>query len=146
MRLKWNATLPTSPGAAPAERAGRCHRPGGVVRRGLDQQRDAVRRVRLVDRLVVIGGIAAAGALDRGLDLVLGHVDRAGVLDDAAQGRIRARIGAAGLHGHRDVLGDARELLGHAVPAREHRVLANLENASHGVAVRYGAAGVGGRP
>ena len=49
----------------------------------------------------------------------------------AAQRGIRIRVAAAGLDGHVDVLGDARELLRHAVPAREHRVLANFENASH---------------
>jgi hypothetical protein len=31
----------------------------------------------------------------------------------------------------RYVLGDARELLRHAVPAREHRMLSNFEYASH---------------
>jgi hypothetical protein len=102
-----------------------------VVGGGLDHQGDAVRRVGLVDRLMIVGGIAPAGALDRRLDLVLGHVDRARVLDHTAQSRVRSRIGAARLHRHRDVLGDAGELLGHAIPAREHRVLANLENTSH---------------
>ena len=42
------------------------------------------------------------------------------------------RVGAAGLDGHDDFLGNARELLGHAVPARKHRVLSNFEDTSHG--------------
>jgi hypothetical protein len=42
------------------------------------------------------------------------------------------RVGATGLDGHDDFLGNARELLGHAVPARKHRVLSNFKDASHG--------------
>ena len=102
-----------------------------VVGGGFDDDRDAVRRVTLVDDLFVGGRVLAGGALDRRLDLVLGHVEVAAVLHRAAQRRIGIRIGAAGLDGHVDVLGDARELLGHAVPAREHRVLAYFEDASH---------------
>ena len=45
---------------------------------------------------------------------------------------LEAGSGAAGLDGHGDVLGDAGELLRHAVPAREHRVLADFEDAPHG--------------
>ena len=37
-----------------------------------------------------------------------------------------------GVHGHRDVLGDSRELLGHAVPAGKHGVFSDFEYASHG--------------
>src|SRR5262245_58367629 len=42
------------------------------------------------------------------------------------------RVRAARLDGHDDFLGNARELLGHAVPARKHRVLSDFEDASHG--------------
>ena len=87
--------------------------------------------VALVNHRFVIGGIAAARPLDGGLDLVLRHVDGACILQDAPQRRIALRIRAAGLDGHVDVLGDARELLGHAVPAREHGMLANFEYATH---------------
>ena len=38
---------------------------------------------------------------------------------------------AAGFDGDVDFLVDARELLGHAVPGHEHRVLANFEDSSH---------------
>ena len=41
-------------------------------------------------------------------------------------------VGAARLDRDRDFLADAGELLRHAVPAREHRVLADFEDASHG--------------
>ena len=102
-----------------------------VVGRGFDDDRDAVRRITFVDDLFVRGRVLAEGALDRGFDLVLRHVDVARVLHRAAQRRVGADVGAAGLDGHVDVLGNARELLGHAVPAREHRVLAYFENASH---------------
>ena len=104
-----------------------------VVSGGLDQHGDAVRRIAFIDDLDVIGRIAPGGALDRRLDLVLGHVDGAGVLDDAPQGRVGRGVGAAGFNGNGDVFADTRELLGHAVPTREHRVLANFKYATHGV-------------
>jgi hypothetical protein len=69
-------------------------------------------------------------ALDRGLDPVLRHVDRARVLDYAAQ--VGLLFGStARLHGDRDVLADPRELLRHPVPPGEHGVLANFEDATH---------------
>ena len=53
---------------------------------------------------------------------------------DAAQRRVGCGVGAAVLDGDRDVLADARELLRHAVPAREHRVLSDFEDATHDLA------------
>ena len=103
----------------------------GVVGGGLDDDRDAVRRVALIDDLFVGRRVLARGALDGGLDLVLGHVEVAAVLNRAPQRRIGIGVGAAGLDGDVDVFGDARELLGHAVPAREHRVFSYFEDASH---------------
>ena len=49
--------------------------------------RDAVRRVALVEDLLVVRRVLARGALDRRLDLVLRHVDRARVLDRRAAAR-----------------------------------------------------------
>ena len=92
---------------------------------------NAVRRIAFVEDLLEIRGTLAGSAADRRLDLVLRHVDRARVLDDAAQGRVVVRVGPAGFHGDRDVLADARELLRHPVPSGEHRVLADFEYASH---------------
>ena len=103
-----------------------------VVGGGLHQHRDAVRRVALVEDDLVVGRRLAAGALDGGLDLVLGHVRGAGVLERAAQRRVGVGVGPAGLHRDGDVLADAREQLRHLVPAGEHRGLACLEDASHG--------------
>ena len=77
-----------------------------VVGRGFDDDRDAVRRVTFVDDLFVGSRVLAERALDRGLDLVLRHVDVARVLHRAAQRRVGAGVGAAGLDGHVDVLGD----------------------------------------
>src|SRR5207302_3733822 len=86
----------------------------------------------LIQHPLIVGGVAARCALDGRLDLILRHVDRARVLDHAAQRRVRSRIRSRGLHGNGDVLRDAGELLRHAVPPREHRVLSDFENASHG--------------
>jgi len=104
---------------------------GRIVCRGFDQQRNAMRPVALVEHFGIGCRVLAERAIDRRLDLVLGHVDRPRVLHDPAQRWIRCRIAAAGLDGHVDVLGDSRELLRHAVPAREHRMLANFEYAAH---------------
>ncbi len=114
------------------DRAHRSNRARRVVGRAFDDDGDAVRRVTFVDDLLVVGGVLAGRALDRRLDLVLRHVDLSGVLHGAAQRGVRVRVGAAGLDGHDDFLGNARELLGHAVPARKHRVLSNFEDTSHG--------------
>jgi len=121
-----------------AQRRDRARR---VVGRGLDHHRDAVRRVALVEDLLVVGRVLARSLLDRRFDLVLRHVDRAGVLDRAAQRRVGLGVGTPGLDGDGDLLADARELLGHLVPAGEHRVLAGFEDASHG---RSGAFEKGG--
>ena len=129
------------------DRAHRGDRARRVVRGRFDDHGHAVRRVALVDDLVVVRRVLADRALDRGLDLVLRHVDVARVLQDAAQRGIRARVGAAGFHGDDDFLVDARELLGHAVPAREHRVLADFEDSSHRARIfARGGRGVSPRP
>jgi hypothetical protein len=52
-------------------------------------------------------------------------------LDHATQGWVGVGVRAAVLDGNGDVLADAGELLRHAVPAREHRVLSDFENAAH---------------
>ena len=54
------------------------------------------------------------------------------VLDDSPQERIGGGFGSARLHRDGDLLADARELLGHPVPAGEHRVFSSFEDASHG--------------
>ena len=63
-----------------------------IVGGGLDQQRDAVRRVRLVQHLLVVGGIAPRSALDGRFDLVLGHVHGTRVLHGAPQAGIAGRV------------------------------------------------------
>ena len=98
----------------------------------------AMRRVALVQDFRVVGRILARGAADGRIRLVLRHVDGAGILQHAAQRRVRRGVGTAGVHRDGDVLGDPGELLGHAVPAGEHRVLSDFEYASHArmVAIR----------
>ena len=78
-----------------------------------------------------VASVTSRGALDGGLNLVLRHVHGAGVLDAAPQRRIRRRVRPARLYRDGDFLADPGELLRHPVPAREHRVLADFENASH---------------
>jgi hypothetical protein len=100
----------------------------------LDNDSDAMRSVAFVNDLVVVGRILARGALDGGEHVVLGHVHRTRVLHGSSQRRVGCRIGAAGFHGNGYFLTHTRELLRHAVPAREHRVLSDFENAAHGCA------------
>src|SRR5450631_94314 len=54
-----------------------------VVGRGFDEQRDAMRRIPLVDHFLIQSRIAAGGAFDRRLDLIFRHVDGARILDVA---------------------------------------------------------------
>src|SRR5204863_6365941 len=93
--------------------------------------RDPVRREALVDALLVVDGVLAGGPPDRGLDPVLRHVDRARVVHRATERRVGVGVGAPLLDRDRDVLRDPGELLRHAVPPREHRDLALLEDAAH---------------
>ena len=114
-------------------------RAGRIVGGGFDQQCDAVRRIAFVKHFMVVRRIATRSAFDRRFDFVLGHVHGTRVLDHAPQGRIASRVRPARLDRHVDVLGDARELLRHAVPACKHRVFANFEDSTHGgiLAVRW---------
>ncbi len=126
--------------------ADRRHGARRVVRRAFDQHRDTVRRVTLIDDLFEVGSVATGGTLDCRVDLVLRHIHGTRVLDRAAQRGVRVRVGAALFHRDGDVLADAAELLCHAVPAREHRVLSDFENASHDCSINSGrAAGREGR-
>src|SRR5437773_2535329 len=75
-----------------------------------------------------------AGALAHLLESVVDEVQLEIVLVDPPQHGVGRRVDAAGLHRHGDVLRDAGELLRHAVPPREHRVLSDFEDASHGPA------------
>ncbi len=77
-------------------RTGR-HGARGVVRGGFDEQGDAVGRVAFVQHLLVVGSVATGSALDGGLDAVLRHVDRAGVLDEAPERRVRLGSGPPAL-------------------------------------------------
>ena len=107
------------------------HGTRGVVRGGVHQQRNAMGRVAFVDNFLVVHRFLAGGAADGRLHLVLRHVEGAGVLDAAAQGGVAIGVVATGADGNADVLGDAGELLRHAVPPREHRMLADFKNTTH---------------
>ena len=132
--LNWNATEPVVPEVAVAAREQRAEvgdGPVDVVRRGLDEQRDAVGAVALVEHLVVARGVLAHGPLDGGVHLLLGHVDALGVLHHPPELRVHVGVRATGFDGDHDVLPDAGKLLRHAVVAREHGVLALLEHPAH---------------
>ena len=84
--------------------------PVAVVGRRLDEDRHAARAVALVDDLLELLGVAAAGRLvDRPLDVVGRHVDRAGLLDGQPEPVVRVRIAAALAGRDADLAGDLRE-------------------------------------
>ena len=91
-----------------------------------------MRRVTLVDDFLVVGRLLARGAANRGIRLVLRHVDGARILQHTPQGGVGGGVGAARMHRNGDILGNAGELLCHPVPTRKHRVLSDFEYAAHG--------------
>ena len=107
------------------------HRTVGVVRGGIDQERDAVGAVSFVDHLLVIGGVLLGGTLDGTLDVLLGHVLGLGVLHQDTQAGIARRIGAPGLDGDLDFLTDLGKHAGHVSPALQFTRLAILKCSSH---------------
>ena len=82
-----------------------------VVGQRLDDHRDAAGAVALVADLVVVLGVAALAALDRPLDVVLGHVGGLGRLDRGAQARVERRVGQPALGRHLDLALQPREQL-----------------------------------
>ena len=84
--------------------------PVAVVGLGLDEDRHAARAVALVDDLLELLGLAAAGRLvDRPLDVVGGHVDRARLLDREAQPVVGVGVAATLPGRHADLAGDLGE-------------------------------------
>jgi hypothetical protein len=76
----------------------------------VDEDRHATRAVALVDDLLELLGLAAAGRLvDRPFDVVGGHVDRPRLLDSESQAVIRVRVAAALPRCDRDLAGDLGE-------------------------------------
>ncbi len=96
-----------------------------------------MRPVALVEQFFERLGVAAGGALDGRLHLVLGHVDALRVLDGAPELGVHVGVWPAGLHRDHDLLADPRELFRHAVIAREHGVFALFEHAAHCVRGRW---------
>ena len=81
-----------------------------VVGLGLDEDRHAARAVALVDDLLELLRVTAAGRLvDRPLDVVGGHVDRARLLDREAQPVVGVGVAAALPRRHADLPGDLGE-------------------------------------
>src|SRR5690606_9147621 len=76
----------------------------------LDEDRDTTRAVALVDDLLELLGLAAAGRLlDGALDVLRGHVDRARLVHRETQAVVRVWIATAGPRRHRDLAGDLGE-------------------------------------
>ena len=84
--------------------------PVAVVGLRLDEDRDAARAVALVDDLLELLGLAAAGRLvDRPLDVVGRHVDRARLLDGEPEPVVRVGVAAALARRDADLARDLRE-------------------------------------
>ena len=84
--------------------------PVAVVGLRLDEDRHAARAVALVDDLLELLGLAAAGRLvDRALDVVGRHVDRARLLDRQAQPVVGVGVAATLPRGDRDLARDLGE-------------------------------------
>ena len=102
-------------GAAVAgDRGADLHRgPVAVVGEALDEQRDALRAVDLVhDRLVVdAAAVEATAALDRGVDVLVGHRLLLRLLDGVVERRVAGQVGAAHLGRDLDVLDQLGEQL-----------------------------------
>ena len=81
-----------------------------VVGRGLHEDRHAAGPVALVDDLLVLDLVAAAGRLlDRALDVVGRHVDRARLVDGQPEPVVGVGVTTAGTCGDRDLARDLRE-------------------------------------
>src|SRR2546427_494164 len=81
-----------------------------VVGGGLGHDRDAARRVALVQDALEGHGLTAAGRLlDRPLDVLPGHVHAARALDREPEPEVRFRVAAALFGGKQDFLGHLRE-------------------------------------
>ena len=79
-------------------------RPVPIVGGHLDEDRDAAGAVALVDDLLVLDALAAAGRLlDGALDRVERHVGRAGLLDREPEAEVAVGIAAAGPGRERDL-------------------------------------------
>ncbi len=115
-RSNMKATLPVSPSAPPCLlNAARTSRGGAVavVGQRLDDDRDAARAVALVADLLVVGVVVAAGgALDRALDVVLGHVGRARGAIAARRRGLCVGIRHALARGNGDLAAELGEMLG----------------------------------
>src|SRR4029453_12705342 len=112
-RLKLPGDRPRARQLAAGLREDRADLGGGpvaVVGRRLDEDRHAARAVALVDDLLELLGVTAAGRLlDRPLDVVCGHVDRARLLDCEPEPVVRVRVSPALSSGDADLARDLRE-------------------------------------
>ena len=83
-----------------------------VIGQGLDHDGDAAGAVALVGDCFVLGLVAALGALDDALDVVVGHAVGLGLGDQGSQLGVGSRVAAALLNGNGDLTADLGENLG----------------------------------
>ena len=82
--------------------------PVAVVGQRLDDDGDAAGAIALVAHGLEIGAVGAGRLLDGALDVVLGHVLGARVLDREAQARVHLGVWQAGLGRDRDFAAEKR--------------------------------------
>ena len=81
-----------------------------VVGQAINHDRGATKAIAFIADFNVINAFQLASAfLDRGIDLVLWHVDALGLVDRNPQARVEVDVAAAHLGGHGNFLGNFRE-------------------------------------
>ena len=83
-----------------------------VVGQGLDHDGDAAGAVTLIGDCLILGLVAALGALDNALDVIVGHAVGLGLGNQSRQLGVGSGIAAALLNGHGDLAADLSENLG----------------------------------
>lgn len=83
-----------------------------VVGQGLDHDGDAAGAVTLIGDCLILGLVAALGALDNALDVIVGHAVGLGLGNQSRQLGVGSGVAAALLNGHGDLAADLSENLG----------------------------------
>ena len=103
----------------------------GVVGGSLDEYRNAMGAVALVDHFLVVRLVLAACLFDGALNVLLRHVLCLGVLNDGSELRIGMGIGSAGLDGYDDLFANSSKSPGHIAPSLHLAGLTVFKRSSH---------------